>query len=267
MSGQPYTWNAQDYAQHSSAQLAWAKELIGKLCLSGNETILDIGSGDGKVTALLAQAAPGGHTYGIDRSFDMVQLARNQFPQNEYANLTFAQMDAAHLCFSQGFDIAFSNATLHWVKDHLAVLECTTRALRQGGRFLFQMGGRGNAAEVVAAFDQVIKNRQWSGCFKNFTFPYTFLGPDDYYALLERAGLLAQYVELIPKDMQYPRKTDLTGWVRTTWLPYIERVPDRLHHVFLEEVIDTYLKACPPDEQGIVHVKMVRLEVGGVKKG
>ena len=53
-------WDARDYAAHSSAQQEWARELIGKLGLHGDEDVLDIGCGDGRATALIAERLPRG---------------------------------------------------------------------------------------------------------------------------------------------------------------------------------------------------------------
>jgi trans-aconitate methyltransferase len=63
-----FTWNAADYHQSSLAQQQWAKELIAQLGLSGNERVLDIGCGDGRVTAEIARNLPGGNVTGLDSS-------------------------------------------------------------------------------------------------------------------------------------------------------------------------------------------------------
>ena len=86
-------WNARDYAKHSKGQEVWARELISKLELEGNENILDLGCGDGKVTAILAQVTSGS-VVGVDKSEAMVQLA-----QKSYENITFLPMDATALNF------------------------------------------------------------------------------------------------------------------------------------------------------------------------
>ena len=72
-------WNAKDYANNSSAQESWANELLEKLSLAGNEHLLDIGCGDGKITNSIANKLSNGHVVGIDRSKDMIELARSQF--------------------------------------------------------------------------------------------------------------------------------------------------------------------------------------------
>jgi len=106
-----YAWNADSFAKHSSSQYKWTKQLIPKLKLSGNEALLDIGCGDGKVTAVLAKSLPRGCVVGIDSSEDMVTLARQTFPQETYPNLAFQKMDARALTFQEKFDRILKRST------------------------------------------------------------------------------------------------------------------------------------------------------------
>ena len=165
-----YTWNPADYAKHSATQFAWATELIGKLKLNGNETLLDIGSGDGKVTAGIAKQLPRGRVVGVDSSPEMVRQASASFGPPEYPNLSFQIMDARHLDFSEQFDIVFSNATLHWVIDHRPIVEGARRALRNGGRLLFQMGGRGNAQDIMERVNEITFNAPLLAEFRAIDF-------------------------------------------------------------------------------------------------
>lgn len=254
-------WNARDYAQHSSAQLQWAEELIPKLGLQGHESLLDLGCGDGKITALIAARLDRGRVLGIDLSADMIQLANTQFPPATYPNLSFAQMDVSRIELDQRFDIAFSNAALHWVADHRAVLRGVRNCLRPGGRLLFQMGGRGNAAGMLAALEKVLDHPQWREHFRGFANPYSFYGPEDYRVWLLQTGFRPLRLELIPKDMYHPDDAGLLGWLRTTWFPYTDRLPVDQREAFLAEVVEAYLTAHPVDASGRTHVGMVRLEV------
>jgi trans-aconitate 2-methyltransferase len=158
-----YQWNAADYAQASTGQQQWARELIAKLHLQGYERVLDIGCGDGKVTAEIAAGLERGSVVGIDNSPAMIALAQASYPkaQAQWANLTFQLAEAADLPFSAEFDVVFSNATLHWVLDHVPVLCGIQRCLRPGGMLLLQMGGRGNALGVIAAVEQVCADPAW----------------------------------------------------------------------------------------------------------
>lgn len=261
-----YQWNAADYARHSAPQFEWAQELIAKLNLKGNEAVLDIGCGDGKNSAFLAGRLPDGYVLGIDLSFEMLVLAQELFLSGESRNLDFCQMDAAWIGLAGNFDIAFSNAALHWIPDQLGVLLGVRKALKPSGRLLFQMGGRGNGAEMLAVLDEIIRRDSWEGFFEDFTFPYTFPGPEEYKRWLEQAGLEARRIELIPKDMQHAGREGLAGWLRTAWLPYTQRVPLEWRARLIDEVIDAYAQQHPPDSDGVFRVAMVRLEVAAVRR-
>lgn len=261
MQSEQQKWNAHDYAKHSSAQLQWARELIAKLALHGNEEVLDIGCGHGSITAQLASAVQQGHVLGIDSSQDMIQLALDEFPRERYSNLSFRCMDATHIRLAETFDVVFSNASLHWVQDHVSVLHGVRSCLKSGGRLLFQMGGRGNAGGVFAAIEQLVQQPRWKDYFDNFTVPYHFYGPQEYEAWLPEAGFRVVRAELVPKDMQHQGKEGLKGWLRTTWFPYTDRLPVELRDPFLDAVIETYTATHPIDALGNTHVHMVRLEV------
>ena len=273
MSPPAYHWDAAEYAQFSAAQYGWAQELVDKLDLQPGEAVLDIGCGDGRVTALLAERVgalsgggqPSGYAAGVDLSAEMLGLARRRFPAQAYRRLGLCRMDAAALGFAGRFEAAFSNAALHWVPDHRAVLAGVSRSLKPDGRLLFQMGGRGNAAVILAVLDRVIERDAWRPYFQGFHFPYSFYSPEEYLPWLDEAGLEARRVELLEKDMRHAGREGLAGWIRTTWLPYTERVPEQIREGLISEVAQAYLAEDPADPQGIVHVKMVRLEVEAAK--
>ncbi|HEX9116917.1 MAG TPA: methyltransferase domain-containing protein, partial [Anaerolineae bacterium] len=223
-----YAWDAADYARHSGGQYAWAQELLDKLALAPDERVLDIGCGDGKVTAALAGHVPQGRALGVDVSPEMIRLARARHPQAAYPNLSFLLMDARRLCFTEQFEVAFSNAALHWVRDHPAVLHGVAAALRRGGRLLFQMGGRGNAPDMFALLDEMLAGEPWRRYFVDFPFPFGFYGPEAYRGWLPLAGLSPIRLELLAKDMRHAGREGLAGWIRTTWLPYTQRLPEDL---------------------------------------
>lgn len=254
-------WNAEDYAKHSSVQARWAQELIGKLNLRGHESLLDIGCGDGKITAKISQALPRGQVVGIDASGEMIKLASDTFVPENYPRLSFRQMDAAAISLPELFDVAFSNAALHWVKDHVAVLKGVKAVLKPGGKILFQMGGVGNARDVARAVRQLISLPRWQKYFDDFIPPYHYYSVAQYQGWLAQCGLSAVRVELIPKDMQHQGAEGFKAWLRTTWFPYTDRLPVDARDTFLNDIVETYLQSHPLDAQGIVHLRMVRLEV------
>lgn len=258
-------WNAEEYHKSSSEQQRWARELIAKLALRGDERVLDIGCGDGKVTAEIAAAVPRGSVVGVDNSADMVRFAREAFPNSRFANLNFHLKDASSLDFSDEFDVVFSNAALHWVVDHRPVLRGIARAMKHGGKMLLQMGGAGNAAEVLRVLNEMIAEEPWRAHFADFGFPYGFYSPEEYRPWLSEAGLREIRLELIPKDMVHRGIEGLAAWIRTTWLPYTERVAEPQREKFIGDLARRYLERHPLDANGNVHLRMMRLEVEAVK--
>jgi trans-aconitate 2-methyltransferase len=257
-------WNAGDYHEHSAQQTLWATDLLRRLDLKGDERILDIGCGDGKVTAEIARGLPRGTVVGIDSSAEMIAFARETF--GSAANLQFQQGDARVLNFDAAFDRVVSFSCLHWIADHRPVLSGIVRSLRPGGRILLQFGGKGNAADMVKVVSDVMAHAAWKGFFAGFAFPWNFPAPEEYRPLLDEAGLRTVRLELAAKDMTQDGRAGLAGWLRTTWMPYIQRIPEDSRPAFLNEVLDEYLAFRPPHADGTVHLAMMRLEVEAFKK-
>jgi trans-aconitate 2-methyltransferase len=260
-----FTWNPADYHKSSAAQQQWAKELIAKLGHRGNERVLDIGCGDGKVTAEIARSLPGGDVTGVDNSPEMIRFACDHFPCSEYRNLSFVLADARALPFSEEFDVVFSNAALHWILDHKPVLAGIAKSLRTEGKLLIQMGGKGNAEQALGAGDIVQKRPEWAQYFSGFSFTFGFFDKAEYREWLIESGFEPIRVELIQKDMTYTSRQDLAAWIRTTWLPRLSRLPESRRSGYIEAVMDEYLKQYPADADGTIHISMVRLEVEAKK--
>jgi trans-aconitate methyltransferase len=195
----------------------------------------------------------------------MIHLASGTFPNEKYPNLEFIVMEATEINFNYQFDVIFSSAALHWVKDHRALLSGVSNCLKPGGRILFQMGGKENAKKIFRVSDEIIAKPKWIKYFNNFEFPVYFQADDVYGLMLIDAGIKPLRVEIISRDMAYKDKHGLAAWIRSTWMPFYQRVPDDFKEKFIYEIVDTYLLNNPPEPDGIVHVGMKRLEVEGEK--
>jgi trans-aconitate 2-methyltransferase len=256
-----YRWNASDYARHSAGQEQWARELLGQAALAPDDRVLDLGCGDGRITAAIARMVPQGRVLGVDLSSDMIEHARGHFSARDYPNLAFERADARDLRFDRAFTFVFSNAALHWIRDHRPVISGISRALVPGGRCLLQMGGRGNGAAAVRAFEAVMSTPAWQPWYDGFVSSYGFHGDDDYRVWLAEARLSADRVELIEKDMIHADREAFVGWLRTAWHPYTSPVPEDKRPALINAVVDRYLADNPQDAEGRVHVQMIRLQV------
>ncbi len=261
-----YNWDPNEYHVSSEAQKKLAEELLSKAGLRGNERVLDLGCGDGKITAKIANLVQDGFVIGIDSSPEMIKFAQDHYPVKEYPNLTFQQMDIRDFSFEGHFDLIFSNAALHWVEDQPSVLRCVRNNLCPGGRFLIQCGGKGNVAEFYEIVKKLIRKEPWNKYFKGFSMPYYFFSDIEYSQWVIDAGLKPVRVELIPKDMVQKGREGLASWVRTTWLPFTGRLPEEIRENFIYNIVDSYIREYPVDNDGKVHAKLVRLEVEAINE-
>ncbi len=260
-----YTWDPSIYERSSSAQYQWAIDALSELEIRGDERILDIGCGDGKITAYISQLVPDSYVTGIDISDEMIAFAKHRHPEDIFKNLRFRRGDALQLDFNEEFDIVLSFACLHWVQDHITVLRGIRKSLVPGGKTLLQCGGRGNAAQLLDVTSEVIEEEPFAPYFENFAFPYFFYTPEDYDEWLEAAGLHKISVKLIPKDMIQKEPRDLEAFIRATWLPYLKRLPHDLQPQLVKEIARRYIERYPANDQGI-HVRMVRLQALAEKR-
>jgi trans-aconitate 2-methyltransferase len=161
--------------------------------------------------------------------------------------------------------VAFSNAALHWIKDHQPVVDGIFKSLKPGGKMLLQMGAKGGVSLYLSVLEQILVLPEWKAYFQDFEFPYGFMGIEEYEVMLLAAGFQIKRVELIAKDTLHANKEKFKGWIRTTWIPYTERVPEDKREQFIELIATKYLEKKPPVTGGRVHVPMVRLEVEAEK--
>ena len=237
-----------------------------RLACRGDERAVDVGCGDGRLTAELARQVPAGEVLGVDSSPEMIEHARAAFPQATHTNLRFERMDAARLELATDHDVVFSNAVLHWVPDHRAFLRGAARALRPGGKLVVSCGGKGNAGDVFSVLRAEMRSPAWRAFFRNLEKPYFFHGDDEYQEWLPEAGFRPGRIRLAPKDALHESVEAFAGWFRTTWMPYTQRVPEGRRDAFIDAVVRRYLEMHPAESTGAVRVRMVRLEIDAVRE-
>jgi trans-aconitate methyltransferase len=238
-----------------------------RLALRGDETLIDLGCGDGRLTAELAARVPRGEVIGLDGDADMVSFARRAHARK---NLSFVHGDVRSFALgspgplARPADLVVSTACLHWVADHEAVLRRCRAHLSPGGRLSFQMGGRGCCAGILEAAAEVAAEPRWAARLLPFENPWTFRGPEAFEAALPPCGFRASRVALVPKDMVHPGTEALLAWMRTTWMPVLLRVDEPVREALAQAIASRYLAQHPLDADGRTHVDMVRLEVEAV---
>jgi trans-aconitate 2-methyltransferase len=198
---------------------------------------------------------------GIDNSEQMISLAKNKFSGPEYSNLTFKVLDAKSLNFKSEFDVIVSNAALHWTDEHVKVLKGMYESLKKGGRILLQMGGKGNVPEAFFAIDKMITHPRWSSYFIDFKFPFNFYSVEEYSSFISNTQFRDVKIELVGKDMRHKGKEGVAGWIRSTWHPYTQALPEKLREEFIEDLFNEFDRNFPPDRNGFYHADAKRLIV------
>jgi trans-aconitate methyltransferase len=191
------TWDAARYQARHAYVFAYGEDLVGLLGPRADEKILDIGCGSGQLTAKIAGS--GADVTGLDRSPEMIAEARRNFP-----SLTFEIGDAANFNVANPFDAVFSNAALHWVKDAEGAAASIARALRSGGRFVVELGGKGNTQAVMEAVREV------AGPVET---PWFFPSVGEYTSLLERHGFEIAFATLFDRPTRVEGEDGLEDWL------------------------------------------------------
>jgi trans-aconitate methyltransferase len=188
-------WDATTYDRDFAFVAAYGAELLDWLQPKPGETILDLGCGTGSLTAKIVDA--GATVIGMDSDPDMIEAARERL--GDAVELRVA--DAHDFTVETPVDAVVSNAALHWMPAPVEVLGCVSDALREGGRFVAEMGAKGNVATITGAVDAAaaeagLPPRQW---------PWYFPTPGSYASDLEDAGLEVRRLDF------HDRPTKLTG--------------------------------------------------------
>lgn len=226
----PREWDAEVYDRVSDPQFEWAREVLERLPLRGDETVLDAGCGSGRVTGLLLDRLPDGKVIAIDGSASMVAKARATLGDRAEVR----EGDLAELDLRQEVDLVFSNAVFHWITDHENLFGRLYAALRPSGRLVAQCGGAGNVASLARAIIEVAAQPRFAEHFTEMRGMWNFATAEDTEAVLRGAGFEQVRCWLQRKEVQPAQPIDFLATV--TLGPQLERLPDELKQPFVADV-------------------------------
>jgi trans-aconitate methyltransferase len=215
-------WDAGLYDNRHAFVWQHGSSLVDLLQPAAGERILDLGCGTGHLTARLAEA--GAEVVGLDSSQAMLEQARAAYP-----GLEFVQGDARAFHFDRPFDAVFSNAALHWIREAEAVVRRVHDSLRPGGRFVAELGGRGNVSAIRAALRTAADRLGVPLDEPAWYFP----GVAEYAGLLEAAGLEVRHASLFDRPTPLEGADGLRAWVRMFAGQALAALPEERHEEFL----------------------------------
>lgn len=179
-------WNAELYDQKHNFVYQYGEDVLSLLEPKAGESILDLGCGSGFLTNEIRKYSA--KVLGVDSSAEMIEKARNNYPETE-----FKVINATDLSFNASFNAIFSNAVLHWIKaeDQPKMMDAVFTALKPGGRFVAEMGGKGNVGLMISTLRKVLN---LYGYPQQAEMDYLFFpSVGEYTSMLENAGFKVNY--------------------------------------------------------------------------
>lgn len=234
-----FEFDGKKYRLASKHQKEWGLDLISELSFKGNETVLDLGCGDGILTEQLSLLVPYGRVLGIDASINMIETAK-MIRKN---NLEFAHTDINRMNFENEFDLIFSNAALHWVEDHNQLLKNAYKALKTQGKILWDFGGLGNCSNFFDVIQNKISEDKYAQYFKDFEWPWFMPSKSQYSELISTIGFSAYTIKEVNKDRYFSNASEIIKWIdQPSIVPFVKYLPHNFKEIFRQEVIEEMLK-------------------------
>lgn len=242
-------WNAAQYYRVSSLQEAMAEEVISLLDLNGPERILDVGCGDGKITAQIAHRTPRGSVVGVDPSHDMISFAQSHFGPATLPNLQFQVADACRLPFDNEFDLVISFNALHWIPKQEEALRSIHSALVSAGKAQLRLVPAGPRKSLETIVEETRRTSKWNAYFADFDDPYLHLTPEEYAALAEGNGFRVLRVSSKEDAWDFGSRTAFSDFCAVGCVAWTNRLPPRERAEFISDVLDRY-RAVAVDHPG-----------------
>ena len=245
----PREWKSADYHRLSDPQYGWGLKVIKKLQalnLRGDEDILDAGCGSGRVTAELLKTFPKSKVTAIDASENMVNEARKTLaPFRE--RVTVQRVDLVDLASEQAFDVVFSTAVFHWIKDHDRLFANLFRALRPGGLLLAQCGGGPNLKKLRERAERIRCQPEFALFFEGWEKVWEYPYPELENKRLQQAGFRELHAALEEAPTTLSDSQTFREFCSTVTLgPYVQRLSTNLQDRFLDLIVGEAERDNPP---------------------
>ncbi|MCJ1373100.1 hypothetical protein MMC20_004327 [Loxospora ochrophaea] len=261
-------WSSKAYTASASFVPKLTSVIVSWLDPQSSDTILDLGCGDGVLTAQIK--AKCSEVVGYDASPNLIATAQSSYATS---GLIFDIQDCRYLENSNSlaknaYDKVFSNAALHWIlrdpHTRMTVLRAAYQALRPGGAFVFEMGGAGNVPEVHAALLAAVVHQGLSIQQARDVCPWVFPSEKLMKRMLEDVGFVVErsQLEYRPTELTMEKEGGVEGWVRLMGAQFLEALPPgEKREGAVREVCETLETIISHEEDGSRWLGYVRLRV------
>lgn len=224
--------------EHSQVDQKFSQFLLQEIHLKGNEKILDIGCGDGRISLELAKKVPQGKVIGVEPSPSMINKAKSLHQSTDVQNISFVQGNAETFAINQKFDIVIAIHVMHWIKDQNQALQNIYAHLAPNGKVYFMMAPSKEDLPFERALNKTIKSRQ--NDFANFKNPMHLYDIETYRKLMVNSGFHIDNICYTFYQEDFANKQDFANWLKQ-WLPHYKFLPFNKKEAFLNVLIDNYL--------------------------
>ena len=233
-------WDASEYARISGLQEVMAEELLSLLDLKGTKRVLDVGCGNGKVTAEIASRVPQGAVLSVDSSADMIAFASSHFGPMVRPNLRFEIAAARRLPFRDEFDLVVSLNALHWIREQDQALRSIRSAMKSDGVAQLRLVPTGKRKSVENVIEETRLSSRWARYYHGFSDPYLHLTPEQYHALAEKNGFHIDRVHTEAKAWDFESRAAFVAFGSVTFVEWTQFLPEPERLTFVNDVLDRY---------------------------
>lgn len=241
-------WDAASYHRLSAPQFGWGVEVLGRLRLEGDETVMDAGCGTGRLTALLLGRLPRGRVAAVDLSQNMLGEARSHLAPRFGGRVGVVRADLAALPFDRAFDGVFSTAAFHWVPDHPRLFRSLHDGLKPGGWLVAQCGGATNIARLMRRASALTAAAPYAEHFSGWRDAKVFADAETTAARLRAAGFTEVETSLEPAPTTLAGADEFREFLTAVNMrAHLERLPGgSLRRRFVEELTEQAAGDDPP---------------------
>ncbi len=249
-------WNSEKYSQNFSFVYKYGSDVLDLIDTEGVKNVIDLGCGTGALTRQLAEK--GFNVTGIDASENMLNQARANNP-----DINFIQADATNFKLGEKVDAIFSNAVLHWIDKYKQplMMKCVYNALRDGGQFVFEMGGYGCCAMI---HEELAKN--FAARNYKYVMPFYFPTIGEYSSLLENAGFTVRYAILFDRPTKLEGDEGLYNWIKMFVNIPFKSVNESDREIIILDSVNNLRSNEKLHNSGVWYADYVRLRIRAVKE-
>lgn len=233
-------WDPDAYDRYNKLQQEFALKMLQKCRILGYEQILDVGSGSGNITALLAKKVPQGHVVGIDSSLEMIHYATKQY--QAIPNLRFLHANAEDFNLDEKFDLITSFTVFHWIEAQEKALRNCYNHLKPSALFLLGMTVPFDVNNVLNECCLGLIDGKWHSELKDFKPPYYIenLTMHDYKKMLKKIGFKIVTFDFTITKFAFKDHQDFANWFFSWMLHYRVILGDEKARLFFLDLAHAY---------------------------